>query len=744
MNNPTQTMPGFEPIALPPLPDTPDGPRTIPGFGPPIQLGESRTPAAPPIAPESMAPLTPAPTPTLPHSTFEPTPEPDLEPGPPAPVARLGIGDTFASLVRPTRTKGILAAAVASLAVGAFGLKFVVGNDVAITPETLVEPAALDTATVPPPSVEPKPSPPPPVPTTEDGTPALLPPETTIAAEPLSPPPPPVMSVEAPVFPAATGTSPVVVPDRPAVETSTEEPGKLPMSIRPTPPEPKPPAPADASPQGMFKVTPPAGANLPPPPTIIPEVGTIRPVAADEPAPPKENPSGDIEIPSPVKVPSAGPAGVTVPPAGLNIPSPEMPGGLSVPPPAMSRPSIDAPKIGVPTIDAPKIDVPSIEAPKIGAPSIPKPDLMPPDRTSPAIVPKSPMLPTPTTVELPGMTPPEVTLPKMGDTPPPAVKPDFNKVSVVPVTETKNATDADQELPPEKNARSGKTAEPKPIQVDPMPAKPIQVDPMPAKPIASSEVGPPPGISPVELPKVEPSTKPTLPTLPAEPSEPAPKVSPPRGTPDQPPPALDVVTKPTPAPVAPETKVEPTKPSEPPAPASVDITPTASTEAPRTDYDVDLYTPKAGETFETVSRAYYGDGKYAEALRAYNGGRPPGTSIQVPPMYVLRRQFASAIGTPTEPPAERIPPAAYPNAPTTPPAQFRPERRIERTGGVEWSPAPGGTRTSEYKVPRDGMKLWDVAEDVYGNRQDWRKVWQSNPQIDPNTPLPAGAQLRLP
>ena len=43
--------------------------------------------------------------------------------------------------------------------------------------------------------------------------------------------------------------------------------------------------------------------------------------------------------------------------------------------------------------------------------------------------------------------------------------------------------------------------------------------------------------------------------------------------------------------------------------------------APTTSYDVDIYHPKANDTWESISREYFSDPKYAAALRAYNQNR---------------------------------------------------------------------------------------------------------------------------
>lgn len=77
------------------------------------------------------------------------------------------------------------------------------------------------------------------------------------------------------------------------------------------------------------------------------------------------------------------------------------------------------------------------------------------------------------------------------------------------------------------------------------------------------------------------------------------------------------------------------------------VTPVRSTEPARTDFDLDLHEPKAGETYATISKLHYGDAKYTEALRAFNRGAELGrAAVEVPPMYVLRKRYPQLIGRP--------------------------------------------------------------------------------------------------
>jgi hypothetical protein len=137
----------------------------------------------------------------------------------------------------------------------------------------------------------------------------------------------------------------------------------------------------------------------------------------------------------------------------------------------------------------------------------------------------------------------------------------------------------------------------------------------------------------------------------------------------------------------------------------------------RTSFDVDIHYPKAGETYSSISKLHYGDARYAAALQQFNRGRVfgQGDSIQIPPMYVLR---------------QRATPGAPPARPTS--------------NGLEWASSGPTTTAPTYNVPRDGMTMWDVAADLYGDRQHWRKVWDVNQRIDPNAILAKGTKLQLP
>jgi hypothetical protein len=154
---------------------------------------------------------------------------------------------------------------------------------------------------------------------------------------------------------------------------------------------------------------------------------------------------------------------------------------------------------------------------------------------------------------------------------------------------------------------------------------------------------------------------------------------------------------------------------------------------PRTTFDVDLYDPKASDTYDSISQEYYNDKRYGSALRAFNDNKPlqGGNFVHVPPLYVLKKKFAGQAGV--------VPVGAT----STP-------RSGSSTGAMDWGappkPDPGPARTTAtgrgtYLVPQGGTTLGVVARQV---GVDWRELYDLNAAYPPNTFIPAGTELRLP
>ncbi len=157
------------------------------------------------------------------------------------------------------------------------------------------------------------------------------------------------------------------------------------------------------------------------------------------------------------------------------------------------------------------------------------------------------------------------------------------------------------------------------------------------------------------------------------------------------------------------------------------VTPVAAIErSPTTSYDVDLHEPKAGDTYESISREFYNDTRYAAVLKTYNRNKPLQGSgpIDVPPLHVLKRY------TQNQPQSGVVP--------------------VSQTGATqEWgsAPAAAAVRTGadkSFRIPTGGMSMRAVARLTLSNEQRWNDIYALNPQLRPDEILPAGTELRLP
>lgn len=572
-------------------------------------------------------------------------------------------------------------------------------------------------------------------------------PKVSLEPSPPLPPQPPIP----PSFPKRT-VDPVPSLPPPKPPTVAIEPEKKPTP----PPAPKLPAPAPVS-----------AAKPPAPPT---------PAAPAPKAAPTKEPgdSGIVDLVAPPtrrfstwKAVAAGIAlvgggvGVNVafPPADEPAPQAEVkpePKALAAstparqPEPIPDRPPLpEAEPAKIPTLEAVPVPVPPVPdlpaaVTRVSVPEVPIPGepaklpasvpgaVIPAAAAEPVAVPSIPVAPPPAIPSVPPALPtPPPALPTV-----PAATPSTPEIKLPDLNPTAPAAPpAIPSVPPA--VPDLKPAAPSPLPI----AVPTLPDTKPLIPVADVKPVVPEATKPAipKPPKIPDLTKPVLPepTKPIVPEPSKPLIPEPAKIPEL---TKPVVPEPTKLPEPPKTvvpespfkpvgsgpKPEVPKPEVPafetPKPKPAAIAPVSAVgDPPRTDFDVEVYDPRAGENYESISKHFYGDAKYAEALKAFNAGRPIGSggSLQVPPMYVLRKQHSNRIGAP-RPEAERPAPAKAPE--------------------VEWSPS----RTSGYAVPRGGMTMWDVAEDVYGDRRQWKKIWDANPRLDPNAGLPVGSSLQLP
>jgi hypothetical protein len=167
--------------------------------------------------------------------------------------------------------------------------------------------------------------------------------------------------------------------------------------------------------------------------------------------------------------------------------------------------------------------------------------------------------------------------------------------------------------------------------------------------------------------------------------------------------------------------------------------PGADARTPQTSFDVDLYQPKSGDSYESISRDYYNDTRYARALAAYNRNKQlAGGHVEVPPIHVLRKHYAQLIGGTAASPS-----AGSPGSPA--PVNFVPTGRPDDTA-PQFRPSggnSGGPKT--YTVRAQQINIPAVAKITLGSEQRWKEIWDLNPQITaPGEYLPINTQLRLP
>jgi hypothetical protein len=366
-----------------------------------------------------------------------------------------------------------------------------------------------------------------------------------------------------------------------------------------------------------------------------------------------------------------------IPPTGIVIPKPPeglVPGVAPTTPPTYPPPTYPPPTYPAPSmpLESPGGGLPAIPVPPpAGSPSSPVPPRdprMPPPPDS-LVPPASPVIPASGTVlpPIPGLptAPPGTGSPVTPPTTPPSSPPSVPPV--IPPTPPGGAT-----LPA-------------------LPPLPADLSPKPPGSVPGSPVAPPGPTAPGGMPPVAPMDL-----------GPVPPVGPGGGT---------------------GAKIDFVKPAHAPT-----VTPVVNTErTPTTSYDVDIYEPKAGDTYEAISREFYNDAKYAAALRAYNRNKPlTGGTVDVPPIHVLRRMTVPQPGAGTGTPVGRSGTAADP----------------PWAGVAPSAPATGGAGKT-FRVPEGGMSLPAVSRLVLGTEQRWDEIYRLNPDVNA-AKVPAGTDLKLP
>ena len=144
----------------------------------------------------------------------------------------------------------------------------------------------------------------------------------------------------------------------------------------------------------------------------------------------------------------------------------------------------------------------------------------------------------------------------------------------------------------------------------------------------------------------------------------------------------------------------------------------ANDRQPSTNYDVDIYSPKSGDSWESISREFYGDPRFAQALAAYNRGQlAKARPVDVPPLHVVKKYL--------------------PAAPATPGAGSAPDWNAV-------NPPARGAAEKPFVIPTGGMSMRGVAKLVLGSEQRWNDIYNLNPHLRPDVILQAGTELKLP
>ncbi|MBM3979624.1 MAG: hypothetical protein FJ304_04955 [Planctomycetes bacterium] len=343
------------------------------------------------------------------------------------------------------------------------------------------------------------------------------------------------------------------------------------------------------------------------------------------------------------------------------------------------------------------------EQPKPTAPPTISPDPLPP------IPPPDLPFPTSPVARPTGITP--VPPPAPSVFPPPVLEPERPKLPPLPPPSGFEPT-----LPPLPVIPISGT-EPKLPALPPLPGAPM----VPAVPPPSGLdpiIPQPPGPPKVE-PHVTPKVEPVLPPIPAPGGGPS--------VPVVPPPVFPLDPKPEP-------KVEPKLPDPfPPVGTPTGFTkPGGTTDPkpfvpevlPKTNFDVDLYEPRASDTYDSISQEFYNDRRFAAALRAFNRNQALTAVryVEVPPIHVLRRQFGGQVG-------------AAPSGTGTGAPQW---------GAADPTPPPAARGRTTFVVPPGGMTMRAVARETLGSDLRWNDIYDLNPQFKPSELIPAGTELKVP
>ena len=167
-------------------------------------------------------------------------------------------------------------------------------------------------------------------------------------------------------------------------------------------------------------------------------------------------------------------------------------------------------------------------------------------------------------------------------------------------------------------------------------------------------------------------------------------------------------------------------------------------------YDEDLYRPgfsekyaSESEKYQAMSRKFYEDNQYWQALLLYNRENPTGNgSIRIPPIAVLEKQFARQI-----PHGDRSQ-----NLNRTSIAS--PTGRAN-SGGLSTNSSSFGNDPSAdwenplknfplYSVVQGGETMREIAQKTLGDTSRWSRIKSLNPAVNEDEKIPANTKIYLP
>ncbi|MFO0935952.1 MAG: hypothetical protein U0798_05480 [Gemmataceae bacterium] len=235
-----------------------------------------------------------------------------------------------------------------------------------------------------------------------------------------------------------------------------------------------------------------------------------------------------------------------------------------------------------------------------------------------------------------------------------------------------------------------------------------------------------PTIPPTATPTVTPTITPTI-TPTVTPSV-TPAVTPPSTSLVLPSPTTPTTVPSTPSPL-PSTPASTASIGSRPDPKLLPVNNTASSEV-KTDFDVDLYYPKANESYADIAKIHYGDARYGAVLSQFNQTTNRGTSnaVQLPPTWWVKRQMGAPVSAPGSAPSS----ASAPNVPDG-----------------NWTPA-AATNANSYRIytiptgtASGGMTFKEIARQAYGSEDDWQRVFNLNSRYSADAVIPANTKIKL-